>query len=155
MSGAARGGSGSYLVMIRPMGGHTGRGSGWTGGYRETVIHFGMYNIIRIRRNGGLKSELWGGGSGQPWPGCIPIYQVESVGKRWFIVGCYLAPNNTATTNIVVMAIGQNPCRSALLVAGYFNTYLAAKEGNSCRLEIVAAIATAGIEYISSHFLPH
>ena len=31
----------------------------WTGGYRETVIHSGTYNIWN-GRNGGLKSDIWG-----------------------------------------------------------------------------------------------
>ena len=96
-----------------------------------------------------------GGGSGQSWTGCLPRDQVASVGKLWFIVGCYLAPKNTATTNSVVVAIGQHPYRAALLVAGYFNTDMTVKDGNSCGSEIVAAIATAVLEDMSAHFLPH
>ena len=80
---------------------------------------------------------------------------MASVGKLWFIVGCYLAPKNTATTNSVVVAIGQHPYRAALLVAGCFNTDITVKDGNSCGSEIVAAIATAGLEDVSAHFLPH
>ena len=34
-----------------------GSGRGWTGGYGETMILFGMYNI-RNGRNGGLDSAL-------------------------------------------------------------------------------------------------
>lgn len=36
-----------------------GRGSGWMGGYQETVIHFGTYNIHH-RRKYGINLELWG-----------------------------------------------------------------------------------------------
>ena len=56
--GQPGGGSESQFLIIKPTGGHTGRGGGWTGGYRENVIRFGMYNI-RNRRIGGFKSELW------------------------------------------------------------------------------------------------
>ena len=96
-----------------------------------------------------------GDGSGQTWPGCLPRYQVASVGKLWFNVGCYLAHYDAATTNRIVMSIGQNPCGDALLVAVYINTNLAATERNSCGEEIMVAIATAGLEYTSVQFLSH
>ena len=43
------------------------------------------------------------------------------------------------------MAIGQNPCRAALLVARYINIDLAAMEGNICIAEIVVVIVTEGL----------
>ena len=39
-------------------------------------------------------------------------------------------------------------------MVGYFNTDLAAPEGQARDEEIVAAMAAAGLEYLSGHFLP-
>ena len=96
-----------------------------------------------------------GDGCGQPWSGCLTRYQVASVGKLWFIVGCYLSHDDAATTNCIFMAIGHNPCGADILVAGYINTNLAETEGNSCGADIVVSIVTAGLEYMSTHFLSH
>ena len=49
--------------------------------------------------------------------------------RRWFIVGCYLAPENASTIEDVVVDISQRPQGSAVLVVGDFNTNLAATEG--------------------------
>ena len=80
---------------------------------------------------------------------------MASVGKLWFIVGCYLSHDNAATTNRIVMAIGHNPCGAEILVAGYINTNPTATEGNICGADIVVSIVTAGLEYMSTHFLSH
>ena len=78
---------------------------------------------------------------------------MASVGKLWFIVGCYLSHDDGATTNRIAMAIGHNPCGAEILVAAYINTNLAATEGNSCGADIVVSIVTSGMEYMSTHFL--
>ena len=74
---------------------------------------------------------------------------------RWFVVGCYLALDDTSTIECIVTAIGHRPHGAALLVAGDFNVDLTAPEGNVQDKEITTAIATSGMEDMSAHFLPH
>ena len=52
--------------------------------------------------------------------------QVVSRGRRWFVSGCYLAPDDAVTIKRVIGAIGKRPRREVLLVAREFNTDLAA-----------------------------
>ena len=68
-----------------------------------------------------------------------------SGGKYWFIVECYLSPNNPATIERIVAPIVQRPRWDSLLVARYFNKDLAAPEGNIHIEEIAAAIVTSGL----------
>ena len=49
-------------------------------------------------------------------------FQVDSGGRRWSILGCYLVPNNAATLEGIATAIGQRPRGAALLMEGDFNT---------------------------------
>ena len=51
-------------------------------------------------------------------------FQVDSGGRRWSILGCYLVPNNAATLECIATAIGQRPRGAALLMEGDFNTDL-------------------------------
>ena len=68
-------------------------------------------------------------------------------------MGCYLAPDDTLTIEIVVATLKERPRGSELLVAGDFNTKLEELEGD-CRGEDIAAdLATEGLEYMSAHFL--
>ena len=69
-------------------------------------------------------------------------------------MGCYLPPDVTSNIYEVVRAINQQPHEEDLLVAGDFNTYLALTEGHAWYEEIAEALATAGLEDISTHFLP-
>ena len=43
---------------------------------------------------------------------------------QWYIVGCYLIPNNTSTIESVVFVLKKQPHGSELLVAGDFNVKL-------------------------------
>ena len=79
---------------------------------------------------------------------------MESVGRCWFIVGCYLDPNDAVIIKHTVPTISQSPHGVALLVDWDFNTDLAALEGSNHREDIAAAVAAAGMEEISTHFLP-
>ena len=65
-------------------------------------------------------------------------FQLESDGRRLFIVKCYLFPDGSLTIESVVMAISQGPCGSALQVDGDFNADLAVLEGNRHVKEILA-----------------
>ena len=47
-------------------------------------------------------------------------FQLETGAQWWYIVGCYLAPNNTSTIDNVVAALKERPMGAKLLVAGDF-----------------------------------
>ena len=80
-------------------------------------------------------------------------FQLASGGRWWFIVRCYLAPNDASTIEIIVTAIIKRPRGSMMLVARDFNLYLAAPEENYQRENIAALIATIGLREMSAHFL--
>ena len=82
-------------------------------------------------------------------------FQVAPGGRLWFILGCYLPPDEAVIIKCVIAAIGQRPRGAALLVARYFNTNLAAPEGSNHREDITASVATDGLEDMSAHFLLH
>ena len=44
--------------------------------------------------------------------------------RRWYIIGCYLAPDDTSTIESVVAALKERPQGTALLVARDLNTTL-------------------------------
>ena len=48
---------------------------------------------------------------------------------RWYIVGCYLAPDDTSTIDSVIAALKELPRGAELLVAGEFNVNLVEPEG--------------------------
>ena len=82
------------------------------------------------------------------------IFQIASEGRCWLIVRCNLSPDDTATIERTVTVIVQHPHGGVLLVYGHFNTNLAEPEGERHVEEIVVAIETSGMEYMSTHFLP-
>ena len=51
-------------------------------------------------------------------------FQLETGEPRWYIVGCYLAPDNTLTIESVVAALKERPRGAKLLVEGDFNAKL-------------------------------
>ena len=51
-------------------------------------------------------------------------------GHRWYIVGCYLAPDDTSMIEIVVAALKECPRGAELLVAGDMNVNLAYPKGD-------------------------
>ena len=81
-------------------------------------------------------------------------FQLATEERRWYIVGCYLAPDDTSTIESVVAALKERPRGAKLLVVGYFNVNLAEPEGGRRGEDISAAMATEGLEYMSEHFLP-
>ena len=50
--------------------------------------------------------------------------EVVSGRRRWYIVGCYIAPDDAQTIERVVTALGDQPAGTALVVAGELNTDL-------------------------------
>ena len=73
--------------------------------------------------------------------------------RRWYIVGCYLAPDNTCMIESVVVALRERPRGSELLVAGDLNVKLLEPEGDWRGEEIAAALTTEGLEDMLSHSL--
>ena len=69
-------------------------------------------------------------------------FQIATWGRRWYIVRCYLAPDNTSTIESVVAALKERPRGAKLLLAGYFNVNLEEPEGDQREDDIVAAMTT-------------
>ena len=55
---------------------------------------------------------------------------METGARQWYIVGYYLAPDNTLTIESVVAALKDRPRGAELMVAGDFNSNLAEPEGD-------------------------
>ena len=68
----------------------------------------------------------------------VTSIHLDSDGSRCFIDRCYLAPDNASTIESIILAIGQRPHGSALLVASDFIVYLMVPEDNRCREDITA-----------------
>ena len=81
-------------------------------------------------------------------------FHLASGARRWYIVGVYIAPEDTETMERVVEAIRRKPRGADLLVAGDFNANIAAPEGDQRAEEIATDEATAGLEDMARHFLP-
>ena len=86
-------------------------------------------------------------------PNVIGFQLVTGV-RRWYIVGCYLAPDDTSTIERVVKALRDRPKGAELLVVGDLNTNLAAPEGDRREEDIAATIVTEGLENMAQNFLP-
>ena len=81
-------------------------------------------------------------------------FQLATGERRWYIVGCYLAPDDTSTIERVVEAIRERPKGAELLVAGDLNVNLAYTEGDRRGEDITTTITTEGLEDMAPHFLP-
>ena len=78
---------------------------------------------------------------------------MEMEARRWYIIGFYLAPDNTLTIQIVVAALKERPQGTALLVAGDVNTTLTYPENDRRGTEITAALTEAELEDMAAHFV--
>ena len=74
--------------------------------------------------------------------------------RRCYIIGCYLAPDNTLMIESVVASLKDRPWGAALLVVGDLIMTLAETEDDQRGTYIAAALAVEGLEYMSAHFLP-
>ena len=81
-------------------------------------------------------------------------FEVATGRRRWYIIGCYLAPNDARTIERVVTALGDQLRSTALVVAGDFNTDLGETASNGRGTEIAAALTEAGVEDMTAHFFP-
>ena len=90
----------------------------------------------------------------RPYGQNVLSFEVVSGRRRWYISGCYLAPNDAQTIERVVTALGDQPKGTALVVAGDLNTDLGDVECDGRGEEIAVAITEAGLEDMAAHFLP-
>ena len=81
-------------------------------------------------------------------------FEVATGARRWYIIGCYLSPNDAQTIERVVTALGDQPRGTALLVVGGLNTDLGAVENDRRGSEIAAEMTEAGVEDMTTHLLP-
>ena len=81
-------------------------------------------------------------------------FQLATRAGQWYIVGVYLAPEDTTTMERVSKAILSKPRGAELLVAGEFNVDLASPEGDRRAEDIATLVATEGLEDMARHFLP-
>ena len=65
-------------------------------------------------------------------------FQMATGKQQWYIVRCYLAPDNTSTIESVIAALKERPQGAELLVAGDFNVQLSEPEGDRRGEEIPA-----------------
>ena len=90
----------------------------------------------------------------RPYGPNVISFEVVTGRRRWYIIGCYLAPDDARTIEQVVTDIGNQPRGTALVVAGDLNTDLGDMECDGRGTEIAAAITEAGLEDMAAHFLP-
>ena len=81
-------------------------------------------------------------------------FQLATGARRWYIIGCHLAPNDTSTIESVVAALKEQPQGTALIVVGDLNTTLTDPENDPRGTEIAAALTEAGLEDMVANFLP-
>ena len=81
-------------------------------------------------------------------------FEVATGERRWYIIGCYLAPDDTSTIECVVAMLRDIPKGTTLVVAGYLNTDLEDSENDRRGTEIAVAMTEAGVEDMTAHFLP-
>ena len=54
----------------------------------------------------------------RPYGPNVISFEVVTGRRRWYIIGCYLAPDDARTIEQVVTAMGDQPRGTALIVAG-------------------------------------
>ena len=81
-------------------------------------------------------------------------FQLVTGARQWYIVGVYLAPDNTSMMERFSEAIRSRPRRAELLVEGDFNADLSTPEGDRRAEAIATSLATEVLEDMARHFLP-
>ena len=83
----------------------------------------------------------------------VVIFHLEMGERRWYIVVCYLSPEETPTIESVVPTLKERPRGAELLVEGGFNVNLSDPKGNRRGEDIAAAMVTEVLEDVLVHFL--
>ena len=60
----------------------------------------------------------------------VVSFHLETGARRWYIIGCYLAPDNTSRIESVVAALKERPRGTALIVVGDLNSTLSDPEND-------------------------
>ena len=81
-------------------------------------------------------------------------FQLATGDHQWYIVGCYIAPNDTTTRYTVVTTLEEQPQGSKILVAVDFNTNILEPEGYRRRGGILETLAMGGFEDMLEHLIP-
>ena len=81
-------------------------------------------------------------------------FQLVTGARRWYIIGCYLAPDDTLKIESIVATLTDCPRGAALLVTGDLNTMLTDPENERRGMDIAAALTEEGLEDMATHFLP-
>ena len=81
-------------------------------------------------------------------------FQLIMVALWWYIIECYLEPDDTSTIESVVAALKGRPRSPALLVAEYLNTTLMEPENDRNGTDIAAALTEEVLKDMATHFLP-
>ena len=84
----------------------------------------------------------------------VMSFKVATGARRWYIIRCYLAPDDTSTIERVVAALRDIPKGTALVVAGDLNTDLEDSESDRRGTEIATAMTAVEVEEMMAHFLP-
>ena len=89
------------------------------------------------------------------WQFCPNVFgfQLATGSRWWYIIGCYLAPDDTLTIESVVAALKERPQGAALLVVGDLNTPLTEPENDQRGTDIAAALTAEGLEDMATQFL--
>ena len=73
--------------------------------------------------------------------------------RRWYILICSLAPDDTSTLESVVAVLKKRPRGAEMFVAGDFNVNLLEPEGDRRGEDIAAAMLMEVLEDMSKHFI--
>ena len=81
-------------------------------------------------------------------------FQMDIGRRRWYIIRCYLAPDNTSTIESVVVALKERPGAPNCWWRETSTQNLSEPEGDQRGEEITARLASEGLEDILAHFPP-
>ena len=81
----------------------------------------------------------------------VMSFELSTGARWWYIIGCYLAPDETSTIDRVVAALRDRPKGTALVVAGDLNMDLEDSENDRRGTEIAAAMTATGVEDMTAH----
>ena len=90
----------------------------------------------------------------RPYGPNVISFELVTGRRRWYIIRCYIAPDDAQTIERVVTALVDQPRGTALIVAGDVNTDLGEMASDGRGTEIAAAITEAGLKDMTAHFLP-
>ena len=83
----------------------------------------------------------------------VMSFELATGVQRWYIIVCYLTPDNTLTIERVIAALKDRPKGTTLVVAGDLNRVLEDPEKDRRGTEIAAAMIATGAEDMTAHFL--